>query len=292
MNIYYSAQYVTPTLWNTTKARHIVESLAVRPIRGVTLVEPKDRSGLFPLAHSAEYLSALRSGLPRNLAESNGFGWDATVWRAVRASTSGVIEALEDALSNRRVAGSLSSGLHHARSDHGAALCTLNGLAITAQAVAERGARTLVLDLDAHCGGGTHQILSESHSRTITHIDIATDSLDCYEAGGLDVCHVVRSAKMYLSTIRRTLDRLGVYDVMLYNAGMDPFEQDMVGGLQGIASDVLAAREALVFEWAMDRRMPMAFVLAGGYTGVEQVVDLHRLTIQAAAHAVVEAEAA
>ena len=68
---------------------------------------------------------------------------------------------------------------------------------------------------------------------------------------------------------------------------MDPFEGCDIGGLPGITSEILAARERLVFEWCRERELPIAFVLAGGYVGDRLdeagLVDLHRLTLSAAA---------
>jgi hypothetical protein len=43
----------------------------------------------------------------------------------------------------------------------------------------------------------------------------------------------------------------------------------------------------MVFEWALIRRIPVTFVLAGGYVGKnlsqEELVLLHRFTIEASA---------
>ncbi len=43
----------------------------------------------------------------------------------------------------------------------------------------------------------------------------------------------------------------------------------------------------MVFAWARDQRVPIAFVLAGGYLGPrldrDGLVALHRLTVEAAA---------
>jgi len=76
------------------------------------------------------------------------------------------------------------------------------------------------------------------------------------------------------------------FDLCLYNAGMDPFEGCDTGGLTGITSETLLARERLVFDWCRDRNLPIAFVLAGGYVGSrldeQGLVDLHRLTLSAA----------
>ena len=65
---------------------------------------------------------------------------------------------------------------------------------------------------------------------------------------------------------------------------MDPFERCDVGSLRGITADVLREREGLVFQWASARDVPVAFVLAGGYTGAgvstSTLVGLHLLTIE------------
>jgi acetoin utilization deacetylase AcuC-like enzyme len=76
------------------------------------------------------------------------------------------------------------------------------------------------------------------------------------------------------------------FDLVIYNAGMDPWEGDAVGALPGMTGQLLAHRERLVFAWAKSRTIPVAFVLAGGYgagpTGQGAVVALHRMTLRAA----------
>jgi hypothetical protein len=68
---------------------------------------------------------------------------------------------------------------------------------------------------------------------------------------------------------------------------MDPFEGSAIGELGGLTMAILAARERLVFEWCEERKLPVAFVLAGGYIGdhlnEEGLVNLHRLTLSTAA---------
>ena len=68
---------------------------------------------------------------------------------------------------------------------------------------------------------------------------------------------------------------------------MDPFEGCHIGGRRGMTRDVLAEREDAVFAWCRTNGLPVAFVLAGGYTNSgfseDELVDLHRLTLEAAA---------
>ncbi|MBN1629597.1 MAG: hypothetical protein JW990_07535, partial [Thermoleophilia bacterium] len=102
---------------------------------------------------------------------------------------------------------------------------------------------------------------------------------------------VTQSADRYLSDIERGLaeveTRMPIFDLCLYNAGMDPFEGCSTGGFPGITHEMLDARERLVFAWCRSHARATAFVLAGGYIGwglaEEGLVDLHRLTLSAAA---------
>jgi len=65
---------------------------------------------------------------------------------------------------------------------------------------------------------------------------------------------------------------------------MDPDERCGIGGLRGITPEILREREAMVCEWFIQRQIPIAFVLAGGYMGSrlsrDSLVLLHRMTIE------------
>jgi acetoin utilization deacetylase AcuC-like enzyme len=207
----------------------------------------------------------------------------------VRASNGGAVAAARAALRSG-CAGALASGLHHARRAHGAGFCTFNGIALAALAAFDAGAkRVLVLDLDAHCGGGTDELIGRHPAVRI--LDIAVDAFDRYEPAPGNTLDVVASASDYLVTLESRLQALEGehFDLCLYNAGMDPHEGCPVGGMAGIDARLLARRERRVFEWARARSLPIAFVLAGGYVGPgldqEQLVALHRLTLHAAAGA-------
>jgi acetoin utilization deacetylase AcuC-like enzyme len=211
------------------------------------------------------------------------------------ASNGGVVAAALDALTHG-LSGSLSSGLHHARRGHGAGFCTFNGLVIAAREAIAAGAESvLIVDLDAHCGGGTASLIAEDPR--IWQMDGAVDSFDFYgdsivhQSNGRIRLRLVHKNDDYLAEIERGLgemERQGPsFDLCLYNAGMDPFEGCSIGGMAGITREILAAREQLVFDWFRRQEAPIAFVMAGGYLGqgldAEGLVDLHRLTLEAAA---------
>jgi acetoin utilization deacetylase AcuC-like enzyme len=296
IRVYYSPAYVgSGYAFDTTrKAQWVAESLSRSPIPEIHLAEPK------PLAreqlaevHHPDYIRAIETGVPRDLADSQGFSWDPGLWPMVLASNGGVVAAALSALA-RGAAGSLSSGLHHARHARGAGFCTFNGLVIAARAaLAARAGSVLILDLDAHCGGGTASLIAGE--RRIRQIDISVNSYDCYTCTEQVTLEIVEHSADYLPTLRRKLDEADQreleFDLCLYNAGMDLCEDCSLGGLAGITHKMLAERERIVFEWCAKRKLPIAFVLAGGYAGRRldepALVELHRLTLSCAAQTAV-----
>lgn len=288
MKVYYSPAYVLAahSFDTTRKAEWVAESLRREPIAGVHLCEPDplDETGLADV-HAPEYVAAVRTGEPRALAESQGFTWDPGLWPMVCASNGGAVAAALSALDDG-VAGSLSSGLHHAARGWGAGFCTFNGLALAARPALRSGATSvLVVDLDAHCGGGTHSLIRDDPR--IRQLDVSVDSFDGYAATAGTTLDIVTDARRYLETIRARLGALdGRFDLCIFNAGMDPFEHNAIGGLEGITSPVLAEREREVFGWCRRKGVPAAFVLAGGYVGPGlregELVGLHRMTVAAA----------
>jgi acetoin utilization deacetylase AcuC-like enzyme len=233
--------------------------------------------------HDPEYVQAVMNGEPHGKAGSSGLAWHPGRFREVHISTSAVVAAVLHALANRANAGCTSSGLHHARASEGAGFCTFNGLAIAAIKAVEAGAkRVLILDLDAHCGGGTASLIEGLAG--IEQVDVSVSAFDRYTNTPNARLYMARGDN-YLEVISDALAAIidpESIDVVIYNAGMDPHE--LAGGTSGIDADVLAERERMVFEWANGRGIPVAFTLAGGYThGVtaEELADLHLLTFEA-----------
>lgn len=248
----------------------------------VVLPELIDRLDL-ELVHDPYYVRAVITGEPSGLAGS-GLSWSPGRYEEVLISTSAVVAAVQHALATGSNAGCTSSGLHHAKAERGEGFCTFNGLAIAAIKAVEAGAkRVLILDLDAHCGGGTAQLIAGRDG--IEQVDVSVSSYDRYVNTANATLHMARGDN-YLDVIGDALAAIvdpESIDVVIYNAGMDPHQH--AGGASGITTEVLAERERMVFEWANSRGIPVAFTLAGGYTGgvtAEELADLHLLTFEAA----------
>lgn len=183
--------------------------------------------------------------------------------------------------------GPVSSGLHHAKVATGDGYCVLNGLVVAARVAVDLGGarRILILDLGAHCGGGTAELIEGFEQ--VEQVDVSVFPFDVYDwrpDARLTIC----SGEDYLSVVERELARIpepGSIDLVIYNAGMDVYEH--AGGVHGVDTAAVRERERMVFEWASTHGLPVAFALAGGYTSskidLDGVARLHRITVDAVA---------
>ena len=304
MKIYYNDKYTASkyAFDTTRKSRAIAERLSVNPIANIDLTDPDsdftDETGKVWLSsfgevaqerirniHSAEYVDAVHNGDPVHLAESQGFDWDKGIYDMAVAHATGLVAATADALRNKTRSGSLSSGLHHAHIEHGAGYCTFNGLAAAADfAVNAWGTeRVLVIDFDAHSGGGTWEIISEKLNNNVAQIDVTCSAYDTFTPDGESSIWYT-GHQDYRETIDKALiyasKKMDKFDFIIYNAGMDPLNA-------GVSLSDIIYREKAVREFIGDT--PAIFALAGGYTWgnktMDDVVDWHSITLNTWAEA-------
>ena len=90
----------------------------------------------------------------------------------------------------------------------------------------------------------------------------------------------------YLHALDLALDELTQRfepGLVIYLAGADPHEGDRLGRLK-LSYDGLEARDRRVFEWAWQRRVPLALTMAGGYgTDIETTLNVQLNTWRVAA---------
>lgn len=289
-NLYYSQDFVlSQDKFDTTrKAGWVADSLIKSQIPGVLLAEPPPASmDEVSQVHSAEYLAALKMGFPAALANSANIAWDKYTYNRALSTCGGMLAAGKSAL-ECGVSGCLASGFHHARRNQGAGYCTLNGLAVSAYALADHCNNILIMDLDAHCGGGTHSIIKD-HPQ-LWQIDVSVNDYDQYTPTLRCQLSIETEANRHLKTVWKCLkhaeEEWPNFDLCLYNAGMDVHEDCANGGLAGFDEFLITLREEMVFQWCAERRIPVAYCLAGGYKGKrlsqKKLIDLHRLTILSA----------
>jgi acetoin utilization deacetylase AcuC-like enzyme len=273
LTVFYNDEYVNPNDAETrTKAEPLARMIEQGEVSGVVLKSPRSvtREQLLQI-HDAQYLDELWGKHPRFLA-------------SILASTGGVLAALDQAMIDG-ASGTLSSGLHHAQRGADNGLCYLNGLALVVLAAIEKYGLTDVgiLDTDAHWGGGTFQLVGSNPKVRIS--DVTVSNFDLWQSSeSRHHLKMVNDPSVYLDEVKKALTHLEGVDFLVYNAGMDPFEDCRIGGMRGITREILEERERLVAQWCLDTKTPALFTLAGGYTGtnldLEGVARLHLSTIR------------
>lgn len=232
--------------------------------------------------HDPAFVDAVRTGQPRQIAQSQGFTWSPAFAEGVVRIWAGHIEACRVALAEGMVLHPVS-GAHHAGYRRGSAFCTFNFLVGAARAMLRHGAgRQAIIDLDAHPGDGTYSLTRGDNAIALFDIaggrwiDVTNDHRFEY--------HVARDAAGYrhaLNTLPAFLDRVRPALVQ-YQAGMDPFEDDPVGGIDGISEAFLLERDLFVIEQVRARAIPLVVNLAGGYVrGVSERLHLNTIRVMA-----------
>ena len=255
-------------------------------LSGIELVQAMPASDAeLVRVHSAAYVRAISDGsIPPKAMREIGFPWSAEMAGRARRSVGATIAACRAAL-REGVAGNIAGGTHHASSDKGSGFCVFNDAAVAArlmqaQCQTSPGAAALkvaVIDLDVHQGNGTASIFRGDSNVFTLSLHGAKNFPLRKEAGDLDVdlpdgCR----DEEYLAALDAALvelERRFEPDLIIYLAGADPHEGDRLGRLK-LTWDGLAARDRRVFEWAWQRRLPLAFAMAGGYgTRIEDTVQ-------------------
>ena len=125
-----------------------------------------------------------------------------------------------------------------------------------------------MIDLDVHQGNGTAAIFRGDPSVFTLSIHGQKNFPFRKEASDLDVdlpdgCRdddYLQGLELALEELARRFEPA----LVIYLAGADPHEGDRLGRLK-LSWDGLEARDRRVFDWAWQRRIPLAFAMAGGY---------------------------
>jgi acetoin utilization deacetylase AcuC-like enzyme len=243
--------------------------------------------------HAPDYVKAIQTGEPRALAESQKFPWSPELFPSVCLTNGGVLAAARSAL-ECGVSAALASGFHHACADHGEGFCTFNGLVVALEALrAEGRIRTAaILDMDLHYGNGTASLAASRpwlralsiygndycnnqpfrDVRARHHTDGANHfSVPLIPSGSSDREVLLETTKRHLPW----LVEVGKPDILLYQAGADPLQDDPYSPLL-LTHEDLEMRDRMVFEFAKRENIPVGWVLAGGYCpDIEKVVRVH-----------------
>lgn len=282
MNVYWNDDYCAPqTEFDTLKKSALIAQglrQHAEVSKWVTVKDPADTVGALARAHTAiangvdaEYLQAVMTGRPRELAESNGFAWDAGIYQMALNSTAGIMCAVDDVVGGYDHACSLSSGLHHARRNKGGGFCTINSLALGALYASKLTHSVAILDLDAHFGGGTNEYIKNT---AIKQVDVSTADFDGYETDRKDhISLLCKKPEEYLDCVEHALETVAWWgpDILFYNAGVDVFPF--------VDAETVYRREEMVASRIARTNTKTVIVMAGGYGNYEDIIPMHLSTI-------------
>ena len=278
----------------------LLRDRVVNELSGVVLAQaPAATDGELALVHTPAYIEAISQGtLPAPAQREIGFPWSPGMSERARRSAGATVAAARVALGlgvNRKpegVAGNMAGGTHHSHAGKGGGFCVFNDSAVAARLMQAEWARAFrrerqplkiaVIDLDVHQGNGTASIFAGDASVFTLSLHGEKNFPFCKEASDLDVelpdgC----TDAPYLQALEHSLDELDRRfepGLLLYLAGADPFEGDRLGRL-ALTYDGLEARDRRVFDWAWQRRIPLAFSMAGGYgVNIDETVQVQMNT--------------
>ncbi|MGB9405579.1 MAG: histone deacetylase [Candidatus Acidiferrales bacterium] len=240
------------------------------------------------LVHSSEYLHKLRTGkLTYEETARMEIPYSPELIEACWLAAGGSMLAARRALSDGWAA-NIGGGFHHAYPDHGEGFCVLHDVAIAIRRMQLDRAieNAMVIDTDVHHGNGTAAIFGGDptvftmsiHQENNYPYPKPPSTLDINLPDGV-------GDDDYLAILEKHLMR--AFDefqpqLVFYIGGADPYCEDQLGGL-ALTLEGLKRRDALIFDYALRHRVPVAITLAGGYARrVSDTVRIHVGTILAA----------
>ncbi len=300
MHVFYATQFVLPLppghRFPMAKYGRLRDRLAAEcPSVQLDQAEPAT-DGELALVHSPAYIQAVQQGTLSAAAQREiGFPWSPPMAERARRSVGATIQACRAALGGEGMAANIAGGTHHAYADKGSGFCVFNDAAVATRLMQAEHARqhrargplkVAIVDLDVHQGNGTARIFANDSSVFTLSLHGEKNFPFRKEPSDLDVELPDGTGDIaYLEVLECALEELERRfepGLVIYLAGADPHEGDRLGRLK-LTFDGLEARDRRVMDWAWQRRLPLVFVMAGGYgTDMEATVEVQMNTYRVA----------
>lgn len=286
---------IGPHVFPMEKYAGVVERLRAEDgLREWTRPEPAPREDLLRV-HTEAYLADLDGAVHTPRTVMSELPIAAAIVDFFELACGGTTLAARRALETGWAA-HVGGGFHHAFADRAEGFCYLNDLAVAAETLRAEGAveRVLVVDVDVHQGNGTAAIfrnvpdvftfsIHQEDNYPIkerSDVDIGLVSYDPARLGSPHVTDAVYLAAL-LPALETALDR-HLPDLVLVQAGADPYEDDQLGGLK-LTLDGLRRRDEGIFRACRARGIPWVVTLGGGYAfDVADTIAIHTATVRAA----------
>jgi acetoin utilization deacetylase AcuC-like enzyme len=255
---------------------------------GLNVPGPAPASWL-KLAHDPSYVhQVIACSVPERIEKEIGFAVGERVSRRAQLAAGGTVLAARLAL-EYGIACNTAGGSHHARRSQGAGFCTFNDVAVASLLLMAEGLaeNILVIDLDVHQGDGTADILA-IEPRVFTFSMHGEHNYPPRKvASSLDIALPDGTGDAaYLETLGQVLPILsgkGRWDLVFYNAGVDPHREDRLGRL-ALSDEGLRRRERAVIGQFRERDVPVCGIIGGGYSSdVAALAARHAILFDVAA---------
>ena len=222
------------------------------------------------LVHCENYIHDLwHNRLDEKAMRRIGLPWSKELMARTFTAPLGTLQTARLALKHG-IACHLAGGTHHAHTDFGSGYCMVNDLAFTSETLIKSGEVTniLIFDLDVHQGDGTAAMLAHQPYAYTCSIHCEKNFPFRKSASDLDIGLAPNIADSeYLGVVDDTLSYLLNNlnpDLVLYDAGVDVWQQDGLGKLD-ISWQGIAQRDYLVLKRCLEHNVPVATVIGGGY---------------------------
>lgn len=263
------------------RGQKVLDALASEYGKPVTYVHPETISDADVLrVHTRQYLETLQN--PATWLEIMEFkSAEYSPERAthplnellhdIKLKCGGTLKAAELALQHG-LAANLGGGYHHAFPDCGRGYCVLHDIAIAIRALQNAGdiEKAMVVDLDFHQGDGTAVVFAGDESVYTLSVHSQEGWPDEKQESSLDVPILESETSEYMPRTRAAVEKaLQEFspDLVMYVAGSDPYELDVLPGTRFIklTLDQLEERDRFVIDTFAEKQIPLAMVFAGGY---------------------------
>jgi len=207
------------------------------------------------------------------------------IFKVICTRTAGSLQCMRSAL-DQQFCFYFGGGFHHAHADFGHGFCIMNDIVIGIRRLQAEGRikTAWVIDGDAHKGDGTAALTANDPS-------IATLSVHMKSGWPLDVQRYDENGKEHPSFIPSTVDipiesgqeadyaaalNFGIAeleaalpqpDLAVVVFGADPYEYDGLDSTSQLklSLEQLKERDSIIFDFLDSRKIPAAYLMAGGY---------------------------
>ncbi len=180
----------------------------------------------------------------------------------------------------------LGGGCHHAMPDYGSGFCLVNDVVLMARYVQQKAnvQNVWIVDVDAHKGDGTSFLTKDDNSIRTVSIHMKNGwPLDGEEycsdgtlhpswiPSDIDIGIASGEESSYNEQLKTALYNMeknfGLPEIAIIVGGVDPYEKDELESTKvlQLTKEMLIERDMFLYNFFAGKKVPQAYVMAGGY---------------------------